>query len=339
MANPSFTLTFDDIPLAEGQETRIADGYAGFTWTQAAVINLDGTLPGYTTSSGENLAFIAEAAGSDIPGYEDAAPGSPFVLTRATPFDLISADFSAAFRSGLAITVNVYADEAGTELIGSVSLVANQGVAQTFTFDDTLFTGARRIEFNGNDGDGATRDYFGLDNLTLRDTAPTVISFDEIALAPGGEQALADGFAGFQWSGVGIFHADGSVPGYEASSGQNIGFIGEADGRERADYEDHEAGTAAVLIAEDAFEFLGGTFSSAFRDDLDLTVRAYADAEGTILLGTATVQIDRGAQAISFDDSNIDGTFAGALRLEFASNDGNGATSDYFGFDDLQFFL
>lgn len=340
MANPSFVLTFDDLPLGEGQETRITNGYAGFNWTQAGAYNPDGSIPGYVAGSGQNIAFIAEAGGSEIGGYEDAAAGTPFVLTRATPFDVLSADFTAAFRDALSITVSVFADEAGTELLGTVTLTADRGNLQTFDFDETLFTGARRIEFNANDGNGATLDYFGLDNLTLRDTAPTIIDFDDVVLAPGGEAPIEDGFAGFQWTGVGVYAPDGAIPGYQASSGSNIGFIAEADGNEIAGYEDHVAGTAAVLVAGDEFQFLGGTFSAAFRDDLDLTVRAYADAEGTVLLGTATVQIDRGAQAIAFEDGvNVDGTFAGALRLEFASNDGNGATRDYFGFDDLTFFL
>jgi hypothetical protein len=204
MANPTFTLTFDDIALGEGQEARIANGYAGFNWTQAGAYNPDGGVPGYAAGSGQNIAFISEAGGGEIAGYEDAAAGTPFVMTRETPFDLLSADFSAAFRDGLAITVRVYSDEAGTQQIGTVTLTANQGSAQTFDFDEQLFTGARRIEFTANDGNAATLDYFGIDNLTLRDTStePTVISFDDIALSAGGEAPVADGYAGFQWSGA-----------------------------------------------------------------------------------------------------------------------------------------
>lgn len=340
MVNAPFTITFDDIALGEGQEQRIANGYAGFNWSQAGVYNPDGTIPGYTPGSGLNTAFIAEAGGSEVAGYEDAANGTPLVVTRDTPFDLLSADFSAAFRDGLAITVTVYGDLEGTELIGSVTLSADRGVISSVNFDSELFTGARRIEFSGNDGNPLTLDYFGLDNLTLRDTAPTVLNFDDIELASGSEGPIADGYAGFQWSGVGVYAPDGSIPGYQAASGSNIGFIAEANGNEIAGYETHTAGTAAVLIAEDAFQFLGGSFSAAFRDDLDVTITAYADAAGTVLLGTATIQIDRGTQAVSFaDGANVEGTFAGALRLEFASNDGLGTTSDYFGFDDLAFLL
>lgn len=333
------TLTFDDIILAEGQEARIANGYAGFTWTQAGVYNPNGTLGGYTAASGENLAFIAEADNNVVPGYDDAVAGTPFTLTRDNPFDLLSADFSAAFRDGIVVTVNAYADEAGTQFIGTVSFSIDRGAPQAFDFDETLFTGIRRLEFNGNDLDNNTRDYFGIDNLALRDTV-TVLNFDDIVLSGHGETALVDGYAGFDWSGVGVYHPDGTIPGYQASSGQNIGFIAEADGQSLAGYEDHAGGTAAVLIAQDAFTFVGGSFSAAFRDDLDVTITAYADAEGTIVIGTAAIQLDRGLQAITFTDGvNVNGTFDGALRLEFASNDNNGATRDYFGFDDLTFIL
>ncbi|WP_156444673.1 MULTISPECIES: hypothetical protein, partial [unclassified Sphingomonas] len=54
-------ITFDDIVLGSGQEARIGDGYAGFNWSQTAILSVDGTLPGYTATSGSNIAFIAEA--------------------------------------------------------------------------------------------------------------------------------------------------------------------------------------------------------------------------------------------------------------------------------------
>lgn len=170
MANRLYTLTFDDIPLADGAEARIPDGYGGFSWTQAAVYNPDGSLPGYTTASGPNLAFIAEAGGIEIAGYEDSAAGTPLIMTRAAPFDLVSGDFSAAFRSGLQITLTAYADEAGTQPLGSVTFTADQDVARTVTFDSAVFSGVRRLEFSGNDSDATTKDYFGFDNLTLRNS-------------------------------------------------------------------------------------------------------------------------------------------------------------------------
>lgn len=338
VATPS-VITFDDIQLGEGQEARLQQGYAGFNWTQAGAYNPDGAIGGYGASSGQNLAFIAEAGGSEIPGYEDALNGSPFVVTRSTAFNLVSADFSAAFRDDLSITVNVYADEAGATLLGTVTFTADRGVAQTIQFDEALFSVARRVEFTANDGDGQTADYFGIDNLTVRDVTPTVLDFDDIALAEGGETAISE-IDGFQVSGVGVYNPDGQIAGYQAASGRNTGFLAEANGDEIAGYEDHVAGAAAVLINADGFEFLSGSFSAAFRDDLDVTITAFADVGGQTVLGTAVIRIDQGAQTVEFiDGGNVQGTFRGATRLEFSSNDGNGATSDYFGFDDLTFLV
>lgn len=339
MVTTPITLTFDDIVLAEGAEARIANGYAGFTWTQAGVYNPDGGIAGYTTSSGQNLAFISEAGNFEVDGYEDAARGTPFVITRDTAFDLVSADFSASSRDGTVITVSAYADIAGTTLLGTVTLIANQNTAQTFTFDPGLFSNAARIEFSANDGDAATRDYFGLDNLVVRDAVAVTLNFDDIALTEGGEAPLADGYAGFDWAGVGVYNPDGAIPGYQATSGSNLGFIAEANGGNIAGYDDHVGGTAAVLTNADNFTFIGGSFSAAFRDDVDVVITAYSDVAGTQQIGQAIIQIDQGAQSFTFDSTNVTGSFANATRLEFASNDGNGATNDYFGFDDLLFLV
>jgi hypothetical protein len=331
-------ITFDDLGIGTGQEARIADGYAGFNWVQAGAYSPNGALPGYTATSGSTIAFIAEAGNTEIAGYEDANAGSALVFTREKPFDLLSADLSAAFRNGINITVTAFADEAGAVSLGSVTLLVNQG-AQTFSFENSLFTGARRIEINGNDGDAATLDYFGIDNLTLRDTV-TTIGFDDIALVPGGEARIADGYAGFQWNGVGVYRPDGAIAGYQATDGTNIAFIAEANGNEIGGYEDHVAGTAAVITRDSAFSFVGADFSAAFRDDLDLTIRAYADAAGQVLVGTAQISVDRGATSFTFADGvNVAGTFSSIERLEFASNDGNPSTNDYFGFDHFQFII
>lgn len=169
MPNTPFTLNFDDLVPASGNEGRIPDGYGGFSWGHAAYHQVDGAIPGYTPTSGQTIAFIAEAHDFEVPGYEDAPRGAPLVMSRAEAFDLLSGDFSAAYRSGLVITAQAYADEAGTQLLGSMTFTADQWVARTVTFDLAVFSGVRRIEFNANDGNDGTSDYFGFDNLTLRD--------------------------------------------------------------------------------------------------------------------------------------------------------------------------
>ncbi|KPF61433.1 hypothetical protein IP88_15765 [alpha proteobacterium AAP81b] len=331
------TLNFDDFSLSNGGETRINNGYGGFRWIQAGVYRPDGGIPGYVASSGSTLAFIAEAQNNEVTGYEDVAAGTPLTIIRDTPFALTSADFVAAFRDDLTITVRAYADAAGTQLIGSKTFVANLGAPALQSFTDGLdsgtFFGATRIEFSANDGNNNTSDYFGLDNLSFTTLVEQTIDFESFTLSPGGETRLFE-TGGFSFGETGVYRPDGRIPGYAASSGTNIGFIAEANGSEINGYEDAAAGSPVVITNSDTFAFLGGSFSAAFRDGLTVTVRGYADLAGTELVATQAITFN-GGTAQAFDFSG----FAGLQRLEFDSNDGNAATSDYFGFDDLRFLV
>lgn len=337
----SSVLDFDSVALAEGGEQRLANGFGGFAWSQAGVYNPDGAIPGYVAASGQNIAFIAEAANNEVAGYEDAAAGSALTLTRDAPFSLTSARFTAAFRDDVTITVRAYADQDGTQVIGQKTFTVDRGALDLIDFTAGLdfgsFNGAARVEVNGNDGDAATADYFGLDDLTFTtgtetDRAVTRLGFDDLGLAPGGETPIADGYLGFDWSQIGAYRPDGALPGYATASGDSIAFIAEANNSEVAGYEDAAAGSAAVISRADAFEFVGASFSAAFRDDLDIVIRGYADEAGQELVAEVTITADRGtAQAFTF----LDGAFADIRRLEFNANDTNAATSDYFGFDDL----
>jgi len=335
----SQNLDFENFGLSGGAERRIDNGYGGFNWVQAGVYQPDGSIPGYVASSGQTIAFIAEANNNQVAGYEDAAPGSALTITRQEGFTLGSAVFSAAFRDGLGITVRAYADEAGQVLIGQTSFTVDRASQAGISFDPALFGNIRRVEFDSNDGNATTADYFGLDDLvftstTLTSRPITTISFDDLPLDAGGEARIANGYAGFQWSQIGAYRPDGTLPGYTTSSGSNLGFIAEAAGGEVAGYEDAAAGSAAVITRDDEFTFLGGSFSATFRDDLNVVVRGFADAAGSVLVAERTISLDRGvAEALQF----LADEFAGIRRLEFDSNDGNGATRDYFGFDDLLF--
>lgn len=168
------TLDFEGFALAASDETKL-EGYGGFTWSQAAVVDVGPTSiwrdgSGYTASSGDQIGFIAEAGGFEVAGYEPAA-GTALSFTSATAFNLVSASFAAAFRDGVIVTVRAFADEAGTEEIGSKSFAIDRDVLSLIRFDDAEVTGsfadARRIEFASNDGDSSTSDYFGFDDLTF----------------------------------------------------------------------------------------------------------------------------------------------------------------------------
>lgn len=329
-------LTFDDIALSGGSEARIGNGYGGFTWIEAGVYSPDGGLPGYVAASGANLAFIAEANSNEVGGYEDSFAGTPFIVIRDTPFALDSAAFVAAFRDGLTITVRAYADVDANVLIGTKTFSASFGVPQVQDFTsgvDGTFFGATRLEFSANDGDSSTNDYFGIDDLTFTNLRPVTLDFEESTLGGGAESRLLSS-QGFQFGQTGVYAPDGSIPGYAAGSGNNIGFIAEANGKDVPGYEDAAPGAPVVITNADAFAFLGGGFSAAFRDGLTVTVRGYADADGTQLVAETAITFDRGSIQ-SFDVSG----FAGLHRLEFVSDDGDANTNDYFGFDDLRFLV
>ena len=332
-------LNFDDIALNEGGEQRLANGYGGFNWLQAGVYNPDGALPGYAATSGANVLFIAEAGGRDVGGYEDAAPGSALVMTRADAFSLQSFNLSSSFQSALTVTIRAYADEAGAHLIGqktvTVGLAEQASISLLGGLDFGTFLGATRVEFNANDGNDGTADYFGIDNLSFVDTPRTVLDFEDFALAPGGETPLTN-YRGFTFVETGIYRPDGGLPGYATSSGNTIAFIAEANGNEVGGYEGAAAGSPVVITNANEFTFLGGNFSAAFRDGLVVTIRGYADEGGTQLVHEAQITARQGSADL-FDFLN--GEFAGLHRLEFSANDGNPATSDYFGFDDLSFFV
>lgn len=332
------TLNFDEITLAEGGEQRLANGFGGFNWLQAGVYNPNGAIPGYVATSGQNILFIAEAGTSEIGGYEDAARGTPLTITRSAAFNLESLDISSAFRPGLTVTIRAYADEGGAHVIGQKTVTVGLGEQQDVSFlgglDFGTFLGAQRVEFSANDGNDATLDYFGIDDLTFSDTNSVVLNFDDIALIAGGETPLAN-YQGFTFSQTGVYSPDGSIPGYTVASGSNLAFIAEAQNNEVNGYA-NPAGSPVVITNSSQFSFLGGAFSAAFRSGLDITIRGYADEAGTQLVAERTIVVNQGA-ADQF--SFLNGEFAGLLRLEFNANDGNAATSDYFGFDDLSFFV
>lgn len=332
------TLNFDEITLAEGGEQRLSNGFGGFNWLQAGIYNPDGAIAGYVSTSGQNVLFIAEAGNAEIGGYEDAAAGSPLTMIRAQAFNLESLNLSSAFRPGLTVTVRAYADEAGQHVIGQKTVVVGLGEQQAVSFlgglDFGTFLGAQRVEFDSNDGDATTLDYFGIDNLTFSDTNTVVLNFDDIALTPGGETPITN-YQGFTFSQTGVYVPDGTVPGYTVSSGSNLAFIAEAGNFEVGGY-DGPAGSPVVITHSNQFSFLGGAFSAAFRSGLAITIRGYADEAGTQLVAERTIVANAGtAEQFSF----LDGEFAGLLRLEFNANDGNAGTLDYFGFDDLSFFV
>ena len=161
---------------------------------------------------------------------------------------------------------------------------------------------------------------------------PTVLTFDETTLAEGAEQPIPAGYGGLTWDQVGIYNPN-AVYGYAVKSESNLAFIAEASTFEVVGYPS-PAGSPALIEGDMAF--VGAWFSAAQRDDLPITVKAYDDG---VLVGQQTTLVDRnGPTWVGYDDPNDGQRFESIDRLEINANDGDPATMDYFGLDDMTFF-
>lgn len=190
----AITLRFDDLGLVTSGETQLGV-YGGFTWTEAGAYAPDGTN-GYLPASGTALAFIAEAAGNEIPGYGAAVAGSPVTISRGEDFSLLAAAFSGAFRDGITVTVRGF--DADHALVAETTVdLATKGTLTSATFAG--FTGLRSVEINGNDGNAATNDYFGFDDLTFSVDSLAPVTIDTTGYdqtfrgAAGGDRITVNG--------------------------------------------------------------------------------------------------------------------------------------------------
>jgi hypothetical protein len=161
-----------------------------------------------------------------------------------------------------------------------------------------------------------------------------VLDFDAFALADGEERAIPDGHAGFDWTQVGVYNPrPGDILGYAPTSGSNVAFLAEARGREVDDdpqdgIDDYPLPAGSPLVigrGGTGFDAFGASFTSAFRDDLEITVEAYGDGALVGSLGVRTG--GRGALTpVAFAAPGQRFTGIDELRMHAA---------DYFGFDDL----
>lgn len=151
-------LNFDDISIRDGGELVMPAGYGGFNWTQTGLHNpVAGSA--YTTSSGANLAFFAEAGGFEVAGYTGKA-GEPMTVKRAdgADFTFHGAAFSSLFTDGLRITAQAFDDGA---LVGTLTVTANRGAAPFTSFDGAArFSSIDELRLSAPN-------YFGLDGFTF----------------------------------------------------------------------------------------------------------------------------------------------------------------------------
>jgi hypothetical protein len=263
--------------------------------------------------------------------------GEGFDGTRA----LLDFHYVLGSHEGFDVKVRLLSDGAVIENVlidlddgaGLVDRAARDPFGQTF---DTIEVQAlaRRV------GTGANPD-LALADLDVhvavnRPVTPLTVDFDDLAVGGGKEAKIADGYKGFGWTQTGVFETGNFGLNYKASSGPNVGFIGEANGGEIGGYDDpgETAGAPVRITRATDFDFLSGVFTPQGRAGMTVTVEGYDDGA---LVASRTVALG------SIDpDSTTAATFSGFTsidELRFNANDGNGGTNDYFGFDDLVFLV
>jgi VCBS repeat-containing protein len=189
----SVVIDFDNIVLEEGGETPIPT-HAGFTWAQTGVYDPSAADSlGYVASSGDNLAFFAEARPDpdlDIPGYPLPA-NSPLVIRRAdgADFTFLQATFSSGIPDELVVTATAFDD--GVE-VGTHSFTVRRDVAEIVNLSAILgerFSSIDELRFHADN-------YFGFDDFTFTGVEPILSErADGAADENSGKLNIAGGFA------------------------------------------------------------------------------------------------------------------------------------------------
>ena len=172
--NASTLLTFDDIPNADN--TELFDGYAGFNWDQ---------FYAKQTSLSPNSGYANGTVSSPNVAFNWFA--NPATISSATPFDLTSGYFTAAWNDGLTVVAIGY--------LGAVQVAAHTFVIDTsgptlevlnfLGVDSVTFTSSGGVHNPNFTGEGT---HFALDNLLINGSAvpePSTFFMSGIAVIAG----------------------------------------------------------------------------------------------------------------------------------------------------------
>jgi hypothetical protein len=149
------------------------------------------------------------------------------------------------------------------------------------------------------------------------------VDFDFMALTPRMERLIWPGYAGFVWTGTGVYRpAAGDGLGYVATSPRNLAFF---------------VGKGRMMISRDeSFTPLSVKLSAANRDRLTVVAHGYSDAAGTVETGRKKVIVNRNRVTLVLFTNPDHGTFIGVRSLVLEPEpDGNNGLLPYFGADDL----
>jgi hypothetical protein len=275
-------------------------------------------------SDGTRVRLLIRTSGACLAGLHAAVAGSPQLIPQTKRGNAIPGRFPVA-REYTPCTTEA---EVFVPLSDIPGYVPGQPIYLALHADVVMPTG----EIDSAWAEGSGFPGANWSSYTDVELLPTVLTFDEVALAEGAEQPVPAGYGGLAWDQVGVYNPNG-LWGYAVKSETNLAFIAEASTFEVAGYPS-PAGSPALIEGDMAF--VGAWFSAAQRDDLPITVSAYDDG---VLVGRQVISVDRnGPTWFGFDDANDAQRFESIDRLEFNANDGVPTTWDYFGLDDLTFF-
>ena len=169
------TVMFDDVCRVDNCVDPIPAGYGGLGWSRFWVDEpFDTEDSGYARGrvSGDSVAFNAS--------------GDPATFFNGTPFDFVSTYLTAAFNTGLNITVEGFL---GRNLLYTQTVVVDDQAPTLFTFnyqgvDSVRFTAFGGVDANpGNPGSGPI---FAMDNPTLDNLTYTLPEPSTLLLLCGG---------------------------------------------------------------------------------------------------------------------------------------------------------
>lgn len=322
-------LDFDSISLGDGDETPIIGPIDGFNILQGGIYNPPGSGPftSYTPTSGDNLAFIGEKNGNEIPGYDGPA-GSPIVITRVDGYDFTPGvvQFSSQGADPVNLTITGWDDGVPTVInvniplggatpvdlssLGSIDrLEIQSGPGQYFGFDDFTYT------LNGGftTGPAATPTAI-LPDLTISDVDSTTLNGAQVVLtdAEAGDTltfgTLPGGVSATVTSGAGTF---------------TVTFLGSAS---LADYE--------ALLESVAFSNPLATPSTSDRHftfqviDDNNAVSNVANAEISVVLGVQPFVLDGFEGTVEEEHLHPSlGVIAGETITAVGNEDANGTPS------------
>jgi hypothetical protein len=160
------TLTFDDIPLASGQEGPISHylNYGGFIFQQTGVYDPSNN-GSYVPTSGDNLAFIGEKAGTNIDGYA-GNPGDPISISKANGELFAPQGLNLSSNSADPLTVVITGYDSNNNVIGTITVTdVHRGSATPVDLSSLGLVDHITLDSPG----GANNLYFGFDDFSYID--------------------------------------------------------------------------------------------------------------------------------------------------------------------------